>query len=102
MFLFIVILVCINLFVLRIRRPPRSTRTDTLFPYPTLFRSKRVPLFVVEAADEIPGKIGDGGWWRPVAGGHRTAGHRGAPAGGEGTRFHAERRAGRQAVQPIA
>src|SRR3546814_10686032 len=22
-----------------IRRPPRSTRTDTLFPYPTLFRS---------------------------------------------------------------
>src|SRR3546814_11119200 len=26
-------------FVLRIRRPPRSTRTDTLFPYTTLFRS---------------------------------------------------------------
>src|SRR3546814_8744360 len=25
-----------------IRRPPRSTRTDTLFPYTTLFRSKRV------------------------------------------------------------
>src|SRR3546814_9321459 len=24
---------------LMIRRPPRSTRTDTLFPYPTLFRS---------------------------------------------------------------
>src|SRR3546814_9372598 len=24
-----------------IRRPPRSTRTDTLFPYPTLFRSVR-------------------------------------------------------------
>src|SRR3546814_9305074 len=24
-----------------IRRPPRSTRTDTLFPYPTLFRSAR-------------------------------------------------------------
>src|SRR3546814_11147864 len=23
-----------------IRRPPRSTRTDTLFPYTTLFRSK--------------------------------------------------------------
>src|SRR3546814_3293482 len=22
-----------------IRRPPRSTRTDTLFPYPTLFRT---------------------------------------------------------------
>src|SRR3546814_16553030 len=27
-------------FFLRIRRPPRSTRTDTLFPYTTLFRSE--------------------------------------------------------------
>src|SRR3546814_3374005 len=26
-----------------IRRPPRSTRTDTLFPYTTLFRSCRPP-----------------------------------------------------------
>src|SRR3546814_11240256 len=26
-----------------IRRPPRSTRTDTLFPYTTLFRSPRDP-----------------------------------------------------------
>src|SRR3546814_3821561 len=25
------------------RRPPRSTRTDTLFPYTTLFRSNRQP-----------------------------------------------------------
>src|SRR3546814_13349719 len=25
-----------------IRRPPRSTRTDTLFPYPTLFRSRYI------------------------------------------------------------
>src|SRR3546814_12620061 len=25
-----------------IRRPPRSTRTDTLFPYTTLFRSYRI------------------------------------------------------------
>src|SRR3546814_4851663 len=25
-----------------IRRPPRSTRTDTLFPYTTLFRSQRL------------------------------------------------------------
>src|SRR3546814_18328358 len=30
---------CSVLFVLMIRRPPRSTRTDTLFPYTTLFRS---------------------------------------------------------------
>src|SRR3546814_21119376 len=27
------------MFYLRIRRPPRATRTDTLFPYTTLFRS---------------------------------------------------------------
>src|SRR3546814_1607239 len=27
-----------------IRRPPRSTRTDTLFPYTTLFRSKIEPM----------------------------------------------------------
>src|SRR3546814_19146735 len=39
------LLVCIldscfgDFFFLRIRRPPRSTRTDTLFPYTTLFRS---------------------------------------------------------------
>src|SRR3546814_2438095 len=32
-----------------IRRPPRSTRTDTLFPYTTLFRSRRV---------EVPGLKG--------------------------------------------
>src|SRR3546814_13366166 len=28
-----------------IRRPPRSTRTDTLFPYTTLFRSGRLRRF---------------------------------------------------------
>src|SRR3546814_19864903 len=35
----------VRFFCLMIRRPPRSTRTDTLFPYTTLFRS-------VEAAGE--------------------------------------------------
>src|SRR3546814_9833556 len=30
-------------FFLMIRRPPRSTRTDTLFPYTTLFRSADSP-----------------------------------------------------------
>src|SRR3546814_14366552 len=29
-------------FFLMIRRPPRSTPTDTLFPYTTLFRSRRM------------------------------------------------------------
>src|SRR3546814_7731361 len=46
-------------FFLMIRRPPRSTRTDTLFPYTTLFRSKRdLPLVVaarhaVDLADRL-------------------------------------------------
>src|SRR3546814_13683885 len=41
-------------FFLMIRRPPRSTRTDTLFPYTTLFRSQAsVPALF--AAGMIPG-----------------------------------------------
>src|SRR3546814_9246402 len=32
----------LRFFFLMIRRPPRSTRTDTLFPYTTLFRSPDV------------------------------------------------------------
>src|SRR3546814_1568833 len=32
-------MLCFIFFFLMIRRPPRSTRTDTLFPYTTLFRS---------------------------------------------------------------
>src|SRR3546814_20559534 len=41
------------------RRPTRSTRTDTLFPYTTLFRSKelggRDRLEAIEVADVDPG-----------------------------------------------
>src|SRR3546814_8115722 len=38
-----------------IRRPPRSTRTDTLFPYTTLFRSVAGLLITTEAAiAELP------------------------------------------------
>src|SRR3546814_12333364 len=32
------------LLFLMIRRPPRATRTDTLLPYTTLFRSRRTPM----------------------------------------------------------
>src|SRR3546814_16243137 len=41
----------IQFFFLMIRRPPISTRTDTLFPYTTLFRSKgcRIPPIGIEA-----------------------------------------------------
>src|SRR3546814_10940166 len=38
-------------FFLMIRRPPRSTRTDTLFPYTTLFRSAILAAEIVKALD---------------------------------------------------
>src|SRR3546814_11964302 len=37
--IYLTTLVTYRFFFLMIRRPPRSTRTDTLFPYTTLFRS---------------------------------------------------------------
>src|SRR3546814_4858180 len=37
-----------------IRRPPRSTRTDTLFPYTTLFRSLEVLLFEWKPRSFVP------------------------------------------------
>src|SRR3546814_15238554 len=36
-----------------IRRPPRSTRTDTLFPYTTLFRSELDALLKANAIDIV-------------------------------------------------
>src|SRR3546814_14451969 len=43
-----------HFFFLMIRRPPRSTRTDTLFPYTTLFRSPP-PDALVTQEDLSPG-----------------------------------------------
>src|SRR3546814_14292836 len=40
-------------FCLMIRRPPRSTRTDTLFPYTTLFRSSGVLVLVVTVVNGV-------------------------------------------------
>src|SRR3546814_7662691 len=46
-----------------IRRPPRSTRTDTLFPYTTLFRSRQVGRLAdrhqegAGAADDLVAKV---------------------------------------------
>src|SRR3546814_2558154 len=42
-----------------IRRPPRSTRTDTLFPYTTLFRSRSAD-YAALAAHLNPDDPGDG------------------------------------------
>src|SRR3546814_13175386 len=41
-----------NFFFLMIRRPPRSTRTYTLFPYTTLFRSD-MPLHEGQAGGDL-------------------------------------------------
>src|SRR3546814_6751029 len=52
-----------------IRRPPRSTRTDTLFPYTTLFRSEQALLKVAAAASGAT-----------LGGNHRHRSHRGRRA----------------------
>src|SRR3546814_6996970 len=44
------------IFFLMIRRPPRSTRTDTLFPYTTLFRSVNMIKFYYHPSPN-PAKI---------------------------------------------
>src|SRR3546814_3295594 len=47
-------------FFLKMRRPPRSTRTDTLFPYTTLFRSGRgVPPLPARASGRGSDRRGD-------------------------------------------
>src|SRR3546814_10493472 len=58
-----------------IRRPPTSTRTDTLFPYPTLFRSPRLGVL----PPQPPGRRRAGP--RPVRGGARPARGRAALPG---------------------
>src|SRR3546814_799981 len=40
-----------------IRRPPRSTRTDTLFPYTTLFRSENIIDRVRPAQPVVVGQV---------------------------------------------
>src|SRR3546814_13394327 len=41
------------------RRPPRSTRTDTLFPYTTLFRSAEIVAPLRHAMGLVDGEQGD-------------------------------------------
>src|SRR3546814_12934950 len=40
-----------------IRLPPRATRTDTLFPYTTLFRSLLAPAFLLAPAPALAQKV---------------------------------------------
>src|SRR3546814_11489130 len=85
---------CMFLLLLMIRRPPRSTRTDTLVPYTTLFRSERRPVDAVghRAADAVAGDEGDGGVG--VAVGHGDAGVGEAADAGGDAGDDAERHAG--------
>src|SRR3546814_20489118 len=45
----------LTLFFLMRRRPPKSTRTDTLLPYPTLFRSTMKSRAVVKDVGRVLG-----------------------------------------------
>src|SRR3546814_8511776 len=65
----------VDVFFLMIRRPPRSTRTDTLFPYTTLFRSRveavelAARLLHQAVAEEHDGQEGVHVWVLRVGGG---------------------------------
>src|SRR3546814_12706216 len=70
-----------SFFFLMIRRPPRSTRTDTLFPYTTLFRSgggadALLRLSVVQIDDEGQPVLPEG---HPRDDGGRAAGRGDGP-----------------------
>src|SRR3546814_5452448 len=51
-------LLAVTFFFLMIRRPPRSTRTDTLFPYTTLFRSSAPAGVAVPRHDGLSARRG--------------------------------------------
>src|SRR3546814_6296016 len=55
-----------------IRRPPRSTRTDTLFPYPTLFRSVIIDDLYQRVLGRAADPEGKAYWLRVLASGVRT------------------------------
>src|SRR3546814_19019151 len=72
--LYVIVYEFLLLFFVMIRRPPRSTRTDTLFPYTTLFRSVIVPLALVlatgvhaQASDQPALTLGDAGYYEAPA-----------------------------------
>src|SRR3546814_17411919 len=77
-----------------IRLPPRSTRTDTLFPYTTLFRSQFVSIAGF-AGDDAPSKIRGASYPQEplVKKGYDKDGER-----GRGKRRSEERRVGKECV----
>src|SRR3546814_10097436 len=72
-----------------IRRPPRSTRTDTLFPYTTLFRSACRGARLLQIRRRRGGRGGMPGAPRPQpgdVGGRQRAAHRPAACAQPGAR----------------
>src|SRR3546814_8951939 len=49
-----------------IRRPPRSTRTDTLFPYTTLFRSGFLIPYTLYLNSQVSERFGQLRWQVPT------------------------------------
>src|SRR3546814_12360736 len=49
-----------SVFLLMIRLPPRSTRTDTLLPYTTRFRSRMAHHRIVDEVDPYPLALDEG------------------------------------------
>src|SRR3546814_5264936 len=80
-----VVLGFVFFFFLMIRRPPRSTRTDTLFPYTTLFRS-----WCGTASASLANRRGSG-WSSTV---EQLAGPAVIPAKAPGSRFRGNDRVG--------
>src|SRR3546814_15386398 len=78
-------------FFLMIRRPPRSTRTDTLFPYTTLFRSaillnvaqeeRGLPTIPLSHAGDLQHLLGHVDSHHPVEDLRRGEAHATSPAG---------------------
>src|SRR3546814_11308150 len=66
-------LLLVLFFFLMIRRPPRSTRTDTLFPYTTLFRSPLRHWLIAENVRKNPDR--QSGRNRPAHSARRSEEH---------------------------
>src|SRR3546814_5150942 len=80
-----------------IRRPPRSTRTDTLFPYTTLFRSRgrrRRPSTRRSRLSLVRRATVDGGWISLQPSSNENGGH--------GERYQRDQRQWPKARQNIA
>src|SRR3546814_15326082 len=86
-----------SFFFLKRRRPPRSTRTDPLFPSTTLFRSRRAAVLVVVGGDVIE-QLGRARLYPALVRQHRAgAGSEIGPAGERGQGLHLLERVARHA-----